>query len=323
MDFLVNDLSFHGQFNDIDSFRTAINELMDIRNAASQYNRSIYCHRNLIASSVTPSMNMGQAVNLLEHNKRISFIAWLTKSGPFWEDTRKHTKDDWFECDGTIVTDTALGEAAWCCLHGIERSLVSATPSKWAFTPTTIDWISTSNCSQSATVDNYWQSATVTKLLKNAAQTPTSWNEVRAFSIARYTNLTFSSDAFAPLEGHPFVPGAAGRILVILNILDRFTTCFDTDGIRTKEGQEMYQNFFTGKKGNGCRGSLISDSSDGDKIDFKKELTFKHPVNSGKSLFCPMHGKIQTPQLRVHFSWPVCAKKPVYIVYVGPKITKN
>ena len=27
--------------------------------------------------------------------------------------------------------------------------------------------------------------------------------------------------------------------------------------------------------------------------------------------------------LRLHFSWPIEAGKPVYIVYAGPKITKR
>ena len=52
-------------------------------------------------------------------------------------------------------------------------------------------------------------------------------------------------------------------------------------------------------------------------------MTFKHPTDASKTLFCPWHGKVQTPQLRVHFSWPVRADEPLYIVYVGPKITKG
>ena len=42
-----------------------------------------------------------------------------------------------------------------------------------------------------------------------------------------------------------------------------------------------------------------------------------------KTLFCPWHGKVQTPQLRVHFSYPIRANEPLYIVYVGPKLTKR
>ena len=40
-------------------------------------------------------------------------------------------------------------------------------------------------------------------------------------------------------------------------------------------------------------------------------------------LFCPWHGKVKSPQYRIHFSWPTTATTPIYIVYVGPKLTKK
>ena len=36
-----------------------------------------------------------------------------------------------------------------------------------------------------------------------------------------------------------------------------------------------------------------------------------------------MHGKVKTPQIRIHFSWPITASTPLYVVYVGYKITKK
>lgn len=130
-------------------------------------------------------------------------------------------------------------------------------------------------------------------------------------------------DAFAPLVGHPFASGAAERLLFIMHLLDRFKACFDEDGQRTLEGHEIYRDFFTGQKGEGGRGPLFTDSSEKEKKSFKAEMTFKHPTDSSKTLFCPWHGKVQTPPLRVHFSWPVRADEPLFIVYVGPKITKR
>ncbi len=133
----------------------------------------------------------------------------------------------------------------------------------------------------------------------------------------------FAADAFAYLEGCPFVSGAAYRLLFILDTLHRFKSCFDSDGRRTAEGHEIYRDFFAGKKGEGGRGAVFSDSSDSEKSKFKQEMTFGHPEKTGKTLFCPWHGKVQTPQLRVHFSWPVRADEALYVVYVGPKITKG
>jgi hypothetical protein len=68
---------------------------------------------------------------------------------------------------------------------------------------------------------------------------------------------------------------------------------------------------------------LFSDSSDTEKLDFRNELTFRHPDQPGRSLFCPWHGKVRHLELRVHYTWSGRAGEPLYVVYVGPKITKR
>ena len=130
-------------------------------------------------------------------------------------------------------------------------------------------------------------------------------------------NLTFSVDCFEPLQGHPFVVGAAYRIIELLDTLNKFITCVDAQGQRTPEGQRIYQDHFTGDK------AWFSDSSDNEKMDFKAKLTFRHPGECGKSLFCTWHGKVKIQQIRIHFSWPVSLGESLYVVYVGPKLTKQ
>ena len=68
--------------------------------------------------------------------------------------------------------------------------------------------------------------------------------------------------------------------------------------------------------------SWFSDSSDSEKRKFKQDLTFPHPERAQENLFCTWHGKVKTPQYRVHFSWSF-GTDPVYVTYVGPKITKT
>ena len=70
---------------------------------------------------------------------------------------------------------------------------------------------------------------------------------------------------------------------------------------------------------------MFSDSSDKEtrKRRFREALTFPHPGERGSSLFCPWHGKVRHMTLRLHFSWPVRAGRPVYVVYAGPKLTKR
>lgn len=321
--FLVNDLSFHGQFFDINSFKDSIGRLMNIRETVRRYGRELHCHKGMASANVMPSMTMQQAIQALTRDQQLSLRSWITQNGPFWEDTRNHSADDYLEFNGDVVTDTAVGEAAWCCFNGIERELVSLSPSNWLLTPITVKWISNSNAKNITQVANHWDPITLEAILKFAPIPITSWKQLAALTNARWPLLTFAADAFSFLDGHPFASSAAQRLLAILDVLNRFKSCFDEKGQRTADGHEIYQEFFTGVKGGGGHGATFTDSSDSEKIKFKNELTFKHPEDASKTIFCPWHGKVQTPQLRVHFSWPARADEPLYIVYVGPKRTKQ
>lgn len=323
MDLLVNDLSLHGQFPDVTSFRCSVQRVMEIRRIARRYGRELHCHRKILYAEVTSTMTMPQAVQMLTLEERRSLLQWLTQHGPFWEDARNHQSDDWFECNGSIVTDTAIAEVAWCCLNGIERGLVSFTPSDWVFSPLILDWVLEKGVKKSVNVKNYWDPNAVEAVLQTAPRPVESWSQLEKITRVCFTQLTFAVDAFVPLNGHPFVSSAAQRLLSILDTLNRYKSCFGNDNRRTVEGHEIYHDFFTGKKGDGGRGALFSDSSDSEKIEFEKDMTFKHPKNARKTLFCSWHGKVQTPQLRVHFAWPIRADRPLYVVYVGPKLTKR
>ncbi|MCY3818840.1 MAG: hypothetical protein OXH52_05670 [Gammaproteobacteria bacterium] len=54
--------------------------------------------------------------------------------------------------------------------------------------------------------------------------------------------------------------------------------------------------------------------------DLSVRERFRDPM---ASLFCPWHGKVSRLTLRLHFSWPVEAGRPIYVVYAGPKITSR
>lgn len=321
--FLVNDLSFHGQFSDLTAFRDAIGRLMTIREITRRYGHELHCHKGMVSADVMPSMTMQQAIQVLTRDQQRLLRSWITQNGPFWEDTRNHSADDYLELNGDVVTDTAVGEAAWCRFNGIERELVSLTPSNWLFTPMQVRWMSGSDEQKITDVMNHWDPSSLEAILKVAPTPITSWQQLAGLTNARWSLLTFAADAFSFLDGHPFSSSAAQRLLAILDILNRFKSCFDKESQRTVEGHEIYQNYFTGKKEGGGHGATFTDSSESEKTKFKNELTFKHPEDASKTIFCPWHGKVQTPQLRVHFSWPVRVDEPLYIVYVGQKRTKQ
>ena len=320
MDFLANDLSIHEQFDDIPAFLAALDRFMDIRRVARCFQRDLYSSTAFLMSKPIQNMPIHQAIwQIPDRNKRRSATSWLTRGGPFWDQRRGHGEDDWLEFQGDIVTNTAVGEAAYYTLHGIERGLASFTPSNWSFSPVEVSWVYGNDESErrSAAINNWLDAAALETELREAAPPVRSWNQLREVSRTRFGRLTFANDCFAPLDGTPYARSSADRILVLLDILHRFAEAFDLSGKRTATGHRIYQNYFTGRR------ALFSDSSDSEKRNFRNELTFPHPDDPGSRLFCPMHGKERHLTLRLHYSWSGQAWDPVYIVYVGPKLTRR
>jgi hypothetical protein len=323
MGYIVNNLSLNGQFQDLTSFGNAVRKIMEIRSSIVSFGHALYCHKQMLHCNATPDTPLSKAVNSLTLDERRAFVLWLTQHGPFWEEDRRHAPGDWLETSLGIVTDSAIGEAAFCSLHGIKRSLISFTPSDWNESPIVVNYVSDESDDQHVSVDNYWKKEQVDEVLQNTPVRLDSWQVLGEIVKTHCRKLTFSDETFTPLNGHPFNESAAERILFICTILNRLKSCFNEDGQRTSEGHEIYQNFFTGKKEGGGRGALFSDSSESEKDNFKSEMTFSIPGKKGKQMFCPWHGKVQTPQMRVHFSWPIQNDENMYIMYVGPKRTKR
>ena len=317
MQFLVNDLSMAGQFPNLAVFQQAVARIMLIRRTIQQHGYALSCHLSLASAQVTHDLVMQQAVGRLPIDVRRAWMIWLTQQGPHWEDERIHHGDDWLEVDGKIVTESAAGEAAVCCSRGLRRELVSFDPSSWLRTPLVVRWIRDDGANDDIPVPNHWEHESVERTLQANPQPVGSWSDLAARSVQRCSQLVFSEDAFTPLDNRPFVPSAAERIRVLLNTLNRLKSCFDESGSRSAEGHRLVHDHFSETK------HWFSDSSESEKRRFKKELTFRDPRDTSKTLFCTWHGKVKTPQYRIHFSWPVNADTPLCVVYIGPKLTKR
>ena len=319
MEFFANEMSIHRQFHDLPTFHGALERLIGMRGVARRFGRNVYCHRALVHAEPVPGIRMQQAVQRLADNERRALMSWLTRRGPFWDDLRRHDGNDWLECRGEIVTDTAVGEAAYRTQRGVACALISATPSDWDFSPVEVIWNREAEGldDQNAALENWRDVAALEEWLQDAAPPIRSWADLDDFSKIRFRSLMFANRCFEPLAGVPFAKGAAERILVLLTILDRFANAFDACGSRTPEGSRIYRDYFVGDN------SLFSDSSDSEKRSFRTGLTFPHPDKPGESLLCTWHGKERHMTLRLHFSWPVRAGEPVYVVYAGPKLTKR
>ena len=319
MEFFANEMSIHRQFRDLLTFDRALERLIGVRNVARRFDRNVYCHQAFVNAEPIPGLRMQQAVQHLAENKRRALMIWLTRSGPFWDDLRRHDADDWLECRGEIVTDTSVGEAAYRTLLGVECALISAVPSDWDYSPVEVIWNREAEDLEgpNATIENWRDAGALEEWLQDAAPPIRSWAELDDFARLRFRSLTFAERCFDHLAGVPFARSAVDRIIVLLDILDRFANSFDAAGSRTPEGGRIYRDYFTGDR------ALFSDSSDREKRNFRNELTFPHPARPGESVFCTWHGKVHHMTLRLHFSWPVRADEPVYVVYAGPKLTKR
>ncbi len=291
---------------------------MRLRTIAKRFGRELSCHGNLIGRPVRQNLSMRQAVlSAFGKEQQRAVLSWVTKQGPFWDVLREHSGDDYLECEGEPVTDTAVGEAAYRCLHGAEHRLVSFIPSSWERSPVRVCYRHDDNRVDQVDVFNHWDGKDLESALHAAPEYIQSWKHLKEICVSRYRRLIFADDSFSHLNGHPFVRCAADRILVLLHTLNRFKGCFDQRGERTNEGHEIARRHFAGDK------AWFSDSSTTDKNTFKKDLTFLNPTAMGGELFCPWHGKIKTPQYRIHFSWPVVnADTPFSWFISAPKSPK-
>ncbi len=321
MELFVNDLSIRHQFHDSRSFSTAFVQLVKMLRDVAQYaNHKVYIHQAIWMDEPIQGIPMQQAFGYIESNEKRAIMSWLSMQ-LYWDsdEIRQHGKDDYLICQKEIVTDSAVGEAAFRAFHGYECGLVSTAPSEWSYSPVKVTWCLNLEGSEIRNIDigNWWSAAELKARLRGVLPPIHSWNGLADVSIDRFTDLTFASNCFEFLKGVPFSKSTSDRILELLGILDRFTRAFNNKGDRTQDGHQIQQEYFAGAK------ARFSDSSDTEKNRFQQKLTFPHPDNPGEELFCTWHGKENHSLIRLHFSWPIKFGCPTYVVYVGPKLTKR
>lgn len=315
MELLLNDLSLHGQFPSIQDFRESMHRIMEMRQSARAMERQLYVRQDILDRPTVAAESMRNALQRMSQDEKRAILGWLQKSGPFWE--AAHNPNLWLWHGDEIVTDTAVGEAAYYMMQGEDRWLVSFIPSDWGYSPITV--MSGPNADAIAgDVPNYVH-ATELEVALQAAEPPiASWEQMATRARARFQRLTFSNDCYRHLDGQPFAPCVAERIISRLEVLNRLVGEVDGNGVRTPEGHWLYQKHFTGDR------AWFSDSSDTEKNDFRQQLTFQHPEQPGVELFCPWHGKIKNPPYRIHFDWPPERPgAPLFIAYVGLKLTRR
>lgn len=329
MDLLFNNLSIHEQFHDVSSFHQALERLMKMRAVAEQFNREIHCNCSLRNTKPMSNMVIEKAIGKLPESKRRLVMRWLTK-GPFWDapEQRKHSEDDLLKCvdqNDQVVTNTAIGEAAFRRLNGFSCGIVSIKPSDWESSSVKVAYRDGNGQSGNQFIDikNFLDSNTLESSLRQEKLPIRSWDDLKKTALNketalnRFNRLTFARDCFEPLDKLPFAKCSAEKLVELLYILNKLANERDKDNAQSVEEEQIETNYFTGDN------AWFSDSSETEKKRCREKLTFPHPKCTNHKLFCPYHGKERHLQLRLHFSWPIRPGKPVYVVYVGPKLTKK
>ncbi|WP_129629001.1 hypothetical protein [Candidatus Oscillochloris fontis] len=320
MDLFVNDLSLHGQFGDYQAFRRSLDDVLACRTCAANYQRTLRVPRSIIERQVTPQADFRQAVQAnRDRNFVMLIMEWLNKRGPFVEDDLLRNPNEYLALsDDTLVTDEAIGEAATRHFQGLSAGLISFAPSTYQHTPISVHWHHDDGSVESCALPNCCEPEQLQCLLESYRQPPESWNDFIAQLPGRFPHLTFLPGLEDYLKGTTFSPYLVERSFVLLDVLNRLKTCFDAEGQRTAAGEELIDNFFRRDK------ALFSDSSDSEKNDpvFRNAMTFKDP--DGHELICFWHGKVKRPiQFRIHFSYPIQSHTPLYVAYIGEKLTKK
>ena len=309
MDLILNELSVEGQFFDSGELSESIRRVITMRNAAKRFGVEVYCHANTVNRHVRPDTAL---IRALPRDQRMYITSWLTRRGPFWEESQLHSPDEWYECNGEPVTETGLAEAAYHVENEIDWRTLSFVPLSWERSPITVTHRENDRASQDIPVPNYWDIAKLEPALIQAQPAPKSWNELEDAARGRFTHLNFTSDSFVHLVGQPFAPGVADKIFSRLNALDKL---WAVGGLASDEGRRIYNNHFMGDR------AWFSDSSATEKVRFERDLTFRL---GGDDVFCPWHGKLRLAhrqQFRIHFTWPVPPGGRLHVVYLGLKIT--
>lgn len=315
----MNDLSLHGQFSSAGDFISSIDRLMEIRKVVHRAGREFYCHAGLHHAQVTEDRTMPQVIQDMPLPKQRAWMQWITKTSLHWQNDRLHSGDDWLEQNGEpIYTDHAIGEAAFCNLHGKNRDVVSFDPSDWLLNPIKVTWLKADDTRRDIDVANHSTVTTVEQVLADLPRPFGSWNSLGEHCRRSCENLAFAND-FMRLAGYPYVRSVAEGICILIEVLNKLSEGIDDEGKRKPEVDLLYETYFVGRE------PYFTDESTPNKRDYKTQLTFPHPTEAGRTVFCPWHGKVNSPthfpRIRIHFKWPVAKRGEVYVAYVGPKIT--
>lgn len=283
--------------------------------------QALYCSRALPRVQLPDGRLFRDVAAVLPPDRRRLFFQWVGSRGPFLEDAREPFDDDLFLFDAEDVTDEGLGEAARQLLRGRPAgvfSLAAEAGSRFAACPLVMTHGFPDEPKATLSVLNLWDPYAAAACIAAAEPEPTRWPELLEQCRTRFPGLLIGPHCDDVLARLPFEVVVARRTIELLGVLQRMVDETGKDGALSEAGQILREQHFVGQK------AWFTDAGTDEKKAFRTEMTFPSPSGAGPAMTCFWHGKIKTPQFRIHFEWPMTAPYDrLQVAYIGPKISKG
>jgi hypothetical protein len=104
---------------------------VNVNNTLRHYGAGLEVAHSFWGGMVQSGQTVRQAIGSLSKDQKFQILAWLNKNGPFWDRPALHDPEEYFECQGELVTKTALGEAAYLTHEGANPVVVSLPNSRY------------------------------------------------------------------------------------------------------------------------------------------------------------------------------------------------
>ncbi|MDB6175513.1 MAG: hypothetical protein JWL59_4824 [Chthoniobacteraceae bacterium] len=313
--FLFNDASWHGQCASADDFRHCIRFCMEVHSLLNDFGAGLEVGYNFRRALVGFVPTVQEALKSLSPQQRQRLLVWLDKQGPFWDRPARHSDQEYFECEGKPVTETALAEAAHLSREGDHPVMVSLPNSSYTPTKLTVTWHQGPYGTISFLLDNAVTLEEVASFAKACESTLDSYETLIHWAQSHCGQLAIIRKDILGQLGSTFIPAIAKRGKELLAALNAIVEALSKNDI--ERYNKLCSEWLTSDR--------FSDASQSEKNDseFNLRMRFCHPC-SGEYLWCYWHGKIRTNVFRLHFEWPPpFESRRMFIAYFGPKLTKK
>ncbi len=302
-------------------FRDAIEGFFRVRAHFPLLGRSVWCGRALPGTTLGDGQSIRDGARAMRPDIRVAFLRWVTSQGPFLDEVREHLDEDLFFFGSDEVTDYGLGEAARQHLQGRLAGVLSLAASPggtFGRSPLCVTQGFPSEPINTIDLLNSFDPTHAAEVVARSLPEPTRWQDLLGQCRDRFPGLVISPHCDAVLARFPFEANVARRTVELLGVLQRLVDEIDRGtGKLSAAGTELIQLHFVGDK------AWFSDAGNDEKVDFLDEMTFPNPAG-GDPITCFWHGKVKTPQYRIHFQWPMPAPyEKLFVAYIGPKISKR